>query len=85
VFFRTPTDPPKPPEPETSEEEAARTMLANGMLLIRESLTPAFDAADGMRADLIARGWSPGAAELLTMTWLQRVVINCTPLIGESK
>jgi hypothetical protein len=80
VFFRTPAE--EPPLPDLDEMEKARSDLSNGMLSLRESLTPAFDAADGMRADLLARGWSPSAAEILTVTWLQRMVMNCTPLIG---
>jgi hypothetical protein len=37
-------------------------------------------SADGMCADSLARGWSPQAADILTLTWLQRII--STPLIG---
>jgi hypothetical protein len=33
-------------------------------------LAPLFDAADGMRADLLARGWTPQIAEYLAGQWL---------------
>jgi hypothetical protein len=90
MFFRTPAEPPEPLEPagpeptppDLDESEELGAIFTNGLLVMREGLTPAFDAADGMRADLLARGWSSQAAEVLTMTWLQRILINCTPLIG---
>jgi hypothetical protein len=86
MFFRTSAEPPEPaatePPPPDLDEMDDDAILANGLLELREGLTPAFDAADGMRADLLARGWSSQAAEVLTMTWLQRILINCTPLIG---
>ncbi|MHB9862019.1 hypothetical protein [Streptomyces sp. YIM S03343] len=73
---------PEPTAPDVDEMEKARADLANGLLMMRDGLAPAFDAADGMRADLISRGWSAHAAEVLAGTWLHRVLINCTPLIG---
>jgi hypothetical protein len=81
MFRRTP-EPPEPTTPDLDEVEAidANALLANGLLLMREGMAPAFDAADGMRADLLARGWSSQAAEVLTMTWLQRIVANLTPV-----
>jgi hypothetical protein len=89
VFFRPPTgQPPNTPEPEPDAPDLDpmaqdRATLANGFLMMREQLlAPAFDAADGMRADLLARGYSPGAAEVLTVTWLQRTIANLTPLAG---
>jgi hypothetical protein len=68
-----------------TEEELAkmRADLANLMLVMRANLTPAFDAADGMRADLEKRGWSPTAAEGMAMTWLTRVIVNFTPVGGQ--
>jgi hypothetical protein len=87
VFFRTPDDPPAPEpagpaEPDLDESAAAAAALHIGLLQMRESLTPVFDAADGMRADLRARGWSEVNAEIITVTWTQRLVMNLTPLIG---
>ncbi|MEU1372008.1 hypothetical protein ABZ454_38865 [Streptomyces sp. NPDC005803] len=85
MFFRTPTDPPEPSPPDLTEAEAGVLSITNSMLGLRECLTPAFDAADGMRADLIARGWSSQAAEVLSVTWLQRMITNLNPPIGGSK
>jgi hypothetical protein len=47
-----------------------RTDLSNALLDVNENLTPFFDTADGMRADLERRGWSPTAAESAALTWL---------------
>lgn len=90
MFFRSHATPPKPPEPDRAEQpptdpEELRHAIAVSFLAMREGLAPAFDAADGMRADLQSRGWSPQSAELLTLTWLQRVLINATPLTGGTK
>ncbi|MER5689675.1 hypothetical protein [Streptomyces sp. NPDC002205] len=83
MFFRTPAEPPEPTAPDLDEMEESDAMFANDLLLMREGLAPAFDAADGMRADLIARGWSDQAAEAITITWLQRIVTNLAPLVGD--
>ncbi|MFI5814891.1 hypothetical protein ACIA7S_28530 [Streptomyces sp. NPDC051643] len=71
----------QPPEPSYDVEET-KAALTQGMFDIRESLTPVFDMADGMRADLEKRGWSPTAAESASLVWLQRTLMNCTPLVG---
>lgn len=59
-----------------SPEELARIRheLASGLLLMSEQMAPIFDAADGMRADLGKRGWSPTAAEQVALAWLLRAV-----------
>ncbi|MEE1838130.1 hypothetical protein [Streptomyces sp. SP17KL33] len=79
MLFRTPAT---PTPPDSDEEEEAVNSIANSMLMMRAGLTPVFDAADGMRADLLARGWSPHIAEALTYVWLQRVITNLTPLVN---
>jgi hypothetical protein len=57
----------KTPTPTIDEQRAAlATTLMDGMSL----LAPLFDAADGMRADLLARGWTPQIAEHLAGQWL---------------
>lgn len=55
-----------------TQDEAAeqRTQVANAMLLMGEQLTPVLDFADGMRADMERRGWSPTAAEQASLAWL---------------
>ncbi|KDQ65732.1 hypothetical protein [Streptomyces sp. NTK 937] len=56
------------PTPSVDEQREA---WANGLLEIRATLVePLVDIADGMKADLIARGWSPTVAEHLAATWL---------------
>jgi hypothetical protein len=92
VLFSRPPEPPDPsapgpatgipPEPDLNEMEEARRLLATGLLELREYLAPAFDAGDGIRADLVARGWSPQMAEMLAGTWLHSVITNLTPLSG---
>lgn len=47
-----------------------RAELANVLLVMQEQLAPVYDAADGMRAELTKRGWSPAAAEQVAASWL---------------
>ncbi|MFD9256957.1 hypothetical protein [Streptomyces sp. NPDC059538] len=47
-----------------------RTALATALLTLQEQMVPIYDAADGMRADLQSRGWSPASAEQAALTWL---------------
>jgi hypothetical protein len=57
----------KTPTPTIDEQRAAlATVLMDGLSL----LAPLFDAADGMRADLLARGWTAEIAEGLAGQWL---------------
>lgn len=39
-----------------------------------EALTPIFEAAEGMKADLERRGWSPTVAESVAHQWLLNVM-----------
>lgn len=39
-----------------------------------EALSPLFDAAEGMKADLERRGWSPTTAEATAHQWLTLVM-----------
>ena len=39
-----------------------------------EAFTPVFDAAEGMKADLERRGWSPTMAETIAGQWLAQVM-----------
>jgi hypothetical protein len=71
-----------PAEPDVDEEAAAAVEIHNGLMQLRDGLAPVFDAADGMRADLRARGWSEENAQVLALTWTQRIVANFTPLVG---
>lgn len=48
----------------------ARDVLTNSMLELSENMTPIFDAADGVKAEMERRGWSPTASEQVALTWL---------------
>ncbi|MEU7243390.1 hypothetical protein [Streptomyces sparsogenes] len=41
-----------------------------GLMQSMEAVHLLFDAADGMRADLERRGWTPPVAEQIAQTWL---------------
>jgi hypothetical protein len=56
--------------PSPAELERLRHEMTHGLLAMREQLAPVFDTADGMRADMEQRGWSPTAAEQVALTWL---------------
>lgn len=55
-----------------SPEEQAKIKadLANSLLELLDSLSPILDAAEGLKADLERRGWSPTAAEAVALEWL---------------
>jgi hypothetical protein len=83
----TPSASPLPPDPAPTgqlptpdERTALLTGLAESFAWMREGHAALFDTADGMRNDLLARGWSPAAAEALVFTWTQRCLINLTPV-----
>ncbi|QDN64417.1 hypothetical protein [Streptomyces sp. S1D4-14] len=59
-----------PQQPSKAELERMRHELSNALLIMAEQTAPVFDAADGIRADLEKRGWSPTAAEQVALTWL---------------
>lgn len=54
--------------PPTIDEQ--RAALAHTLMDGMSLLAPLFDAADGMRADLLARGWTAEIAEGLAGQWL---------------
>ncbi|KUN32476.1 hypothetical protein AQJ11_02830 [Streptomyces corchorusii] len=59
----------------TPEEiDRVRTELSNDLLAFAELMTPVFDHADGIRADLVRRRWSPQAAEQIALIWLVNTV-----------
>lgn len=45
--------------------------LASTLQEAMEATSPVFDVADGIRADMERRGWSPTAAEVVALEWLQ--------------
>jgi hypothetical protein len=80
---------PMPPDPSPLAAEQAAALehnlaaIAANCAAQREHHAIVFDTADGMRADLLARGWSRHAAEGLVFTWTQRNLIALTPVPGE--
>ncbi|MEV8523191.1 hypothetical protein AB0451_03385 [Streptomyces sp. NPDC052000] len=59
-----------PEMPSREQLAKERHALASNLLIASEQIAPLFDAADGIRADLQARGWSPTAAEQIATTWV---------------
>nr|WP_237694806.1 hypothetical protein [Streptomyces sp. SID5468] len=69
MFDRSAPDPPDPDE--------LREQFARALMVMRDQMTPLFEAADGLRADLEKRGWSPTAAEAAVLPWLQTMMALC--------
>jgi hypothetical protein len=61
-MFGTPQQPPTP--------EDLKAEITVAMLDMAGILEPIYDAADGMKRDLEARGWSPTMAEQAAGSWL---------------
>lgn len=59
-----------PKKPTPAELANMRHELSNALLIMSEQMAPLFDAAEGMKADMEKRGWSPTAAEQVALTWL---------------
>lgn len=57
-------------QPPPMDPEEVKNAVALAMLDVVGALEPVYDAADGMRRDLEARGWSPAMAEQAAGTWL---------------
>lgn len=69
--------PPETVEPAVDETDVktdapaeAKDEIATSLMEMLGNYVPIFDTADGMRADLERRGWSPTAAEQVALTWL---------------
>lgn len=54
-------------DPTPAEQRDALAALMMDMVTVLE---PVYDTADGMKAALEARGWSPTAAEAAALAWL---------------
>lgn len=52
------------------EQAKLKADLANSLIELLDSLSPILDAAEGLKADLERRGWSPTAAEAVALEWL---------------
>ncbi|WP_327712405.1 hypothetical protein OG912_32295 [Streptomyces sp. NBC_00464] len=55
----------------TPTVDEQREAWASGLMEIHGTfIEPLFDTADGMKLDLIARGWSPDVVDYLAGAWL---------------
>lgn len=54
----------------SSEAEDLARELATALMEGTVAMAPMFDVADGIRADMEKRGWSPTAAETVALQWL---------------
>lgn len=71
------------PQLPTPEELAGqRDQMMQVLLVASEQMAPLFDAADGVRADMEKRGWSPTAAEQVGLTWLMTAMSGINSSIG---
>lgn len=52
----------------SAENDKTRHDLANGLMELFDTFGPMLDAAEGHRADMERRGWSPTAAEQAALT-----------------
>ena len=52
----------------------ANRAVAVAMADVMEGFGPVWDAADGVRADLVRRGWSQAIAESLAASWVQGAI-----------
>ncbi|WP_424891822.1 hypothetical protein [Streptomyces sp. XH2] len=57
-------------QPNLDELARMRADLSTALMTMAEQLAPLFDAADGMRAELATRGYSPESAEQVATVWL---------------
>jgi hypothetical protein len=60
--------------PNADELAEMQNALATSLIVMREQMAPAFDAADGIRADMAVRGYSPSATEEIAVQWLSNVM-----------
>jgi hypothetical protein len=61
-------------EDQEREDAAAQDQMRADFLRLNGHMAPMFDAADGMRAELERRGWSPTMAEATAGQWLQQMI-----------
>ncbi len=58
--------------------------MTQALLDAMEMMAPIIDAADGLRADMEKRGWSPTAAEAVALTWLNGAIASTWRSAGSS-
>lgn len=50
------------------EVQRVSELVSHSLMNMKELLDPVLDSAEGIKADMVARGWSPQNAESLTIT-----------------
>ncbi|MEU7039821.1 hypothetical protein AB0A77_02030 [Streptomyces varsoviensis] len=61
---------------EPNPVDAIKAQITTAMLDMAGVLEPVYDAADGMRKSLEARGWSPAQAEQSAGAWLTVTLVT---------
>lgn len=56
---------------DTNDQARVRSELSTQLMAAMDMVRPILDAADGMKADLERRGWSPTQAEVVAGEWLR--------------
>ncbi len=56
--------------------DESNPQMAQALLDAMEMMAPIIDAADGLRANMEMRGWSPTAAEAVALTWLNGAIAS---------
>ncbi|MFF1625587.1 hypothetical protein [Streptomyces sp. NPDC058272] len=62
--------------PKTPTVDEQRQAAAEAGMTALTLLTPLFDTADGMRTDLLRRGWSEPIVEHIAGAWLASVLVQ---------
>ena len=50
---------------------AMRQQVAQACMQTRDLITPILESAEGVKADMVARGWSPANAETVAAAYVQ--------------
>jgi hypothetical protein len=61
-------------EDQEREDAATQDQMRADFLRLNGYMAPMLDAADGLRAELERRGWSPTMAEQTAGQWLQSTI-----------
>lgn len=54
--------------------EEIQRQLALSMAQLKENIEPIFETAEGIRADMVKRTWSPAMAERIAGEWLVMMI-----------
>ena len=56
------------------ELDPMRRMVAEACMQTRDLITPILESAEGVKADMVARGWNPGNAETVAAAYVQAML-----------